>query len=546
LTSHAAYDKLDRGVFTSVSSRPLQSMSTQSRGKQIILQTLICSGASLTFCQVALTQEYERGYADKVQNAVQAVTTVNAHGRYQPSWESLKQYEVPDWYQDAKFGIFIHWGVYSVPAFESEWYPRNMYMEGTESFKHHVESYGPQSQFGYKDFIPLFKAEKFDPDAWAELFRKAGAKYVIPVAEHHDGFPMYDSSLTDWSAAKMGPKRDVVGNLAVAVRKQGLHFGASSHRAEHWFFYEGGKNFHSDVNDARYLGLYGPAMPRRMPGADQDDQPDKAYMDNWLARSTEIVDKYQPEIVWFDWWIEEPAWQPYLKQFAAYYYNRAAEWNRGVAINYKYGSFPDGTAVLDIERGQLEASRALFWQTDTSISIKSWGYINNDTFRSPESLIHQLVDIVSKNGCLLLNVGPKSDGTIPEQAQKILLDMGHWLDANGEAIYGTRPWKVYGEGPTQVTGGSFKDTATKGYTSRDIRFTSKGNLLYAIALAWPDDGRLTIKSLAKGSQYGERNIGNIQLLGSDSKIRWTRDTSGLIVDLPSKKTGQYAFVLKIS
>jgi alpha-L-fucosidase len=156
------------------------------------------------------------------------------------------------------------------------------------------------------------------------------------------------------------------------------------------------------------------------------------------------------------------------------------------------------------------------------------------------------VDIVSKNGCLLLNVGPKSDGTIPEQAQKILLDMGHWLDANGEAIYGTRPWKVYGEGPTQVTGGSFKDTATKGYTSRDIRFTSKGNLLYAIALAWPDDGRLTIKSLAKGSQYGERNIGNIQLLGSDSKIRWTRDTSGLIVDLPSKKTGQYAFVLKIS
>jgi alpha-L-fucosidase len=270
-----------------------------------------------------------------------------------------------------------------------------------------------------------------------------------------------------------------------------------------------------------------------MPGANRDDQPDKAYMDNWLARSTEIVDKYQPEIVWFDWWIEEPAWQPYLQKFAAYYYNRGAEWNRGVAINYKYGSFPDGTAVLDIERGELDTSRALFWQTDTSISVKSWGYIENDTFRSPESLIDELVDIVSKNGALLLNVGPKSDGTIPEPAQKILLDMGRWLSVNGEAIYGTRPWKVYGEGPTRVVGGSFKDTATTGYTSHDIRFTTKGGVLYAISLAWPQDGRITIKSLAKGSQYGDRDIRNIQLLGSDSKIRWTRDANGLAIQLPS-------------
>jgi alpha-L-fucosidase len=507
---------------------------------------LLFSGALLALPYLISGQEYERGYAEKVENAVDAVAKANAHGPYQPSWESIKQYKIPAWYQDAKFGIFIHWGVYSVPAFDSEWYPRNMYMEGTDAFKHHVETYGPQSQFGYKDFIPLFKAEKFDPEAWAELFRKAGAKYVIPVAEHHDGFPMYDCSFTDWSASKMGPKRDVVGELAAAVRKEGLHFGASSHRAEHWFFYEGGRNFHSDVNDARYLGLYSPAMPRRMPGANRDDQPDKAYMDNWLARSAEIVDKYQPEIVWFDWWIEEPAWRPYLQKFAAYYYNRGAEWNRGVAINYKYGSFPDGTAVLDIERGQLDTSRALFWQTDTSISIKSWGYIQDDTFRSPESLIDELVDIVSKNGALLLNVGPKPDGTIPEPAQEILLDMGRWLGVNGEAIYGTRPWKVYGEGPTHVVGGSFKDTATAGYTSQDIRFTTKGGVLYAISLAWPQDGKLTIKSLAKGSQYGDREIRNIQLLGSDSKIRWTRDANGLSIELLSQKTGEYAYVFKIS
>jgi alpha-L-fucosidase len=245
---------------------------------------------------------------------------INAHGPYQRSWESIKQYKIPTWYQGAKFGILIHWGVYSVPSFNSEWYPRNMYMEGTDAFKHHVETYGRQPQFGYKDFIPLLKAEKFDPEAWTELFRKAGAKYVILVAEHHDGFPMYDCSFTDWSASKMGPKRDVVGELAASIRKKALHFGASSHRAEHWFFYEVGRTFHSDVNDARYLGLYSPAIPRRMPGANRDEQPDKYYMDNWLARSTEIVDNYQPEIVWFDWWIEEPAWQPYLQQFAAYYY----------------------------------------------------------------------------------------------------------------------------------------------------------------------------------------------------------------------------------
>lgn len=474
-----------------------------------------------------------------VEADVRSVDEGAARGPFRPRWESLQAYKVPEWYRDAKFGIFIHWGVYSVPAFDSEWYPRNMYLRDSLVFKHHLETYGPQSKFGYKDFIPMFKAEKFDPDGWAELFRKAGARYVVPVAEHHDGFPMYDCDLTDWCAAKMGPKRDVIRALAEAVRRQGLHFGASTHRAEHWWFYNGGTSFDSDVTDPRYAGLYAPAQPDKT-------QPDKAYLDNWLARTAEIVEKYRPEIIWFDWWIEQPVFQPYLERFAAYYYNRGAEWQQGVVINYKHRAFPERAAVLDIERGKLDTIRPWFWQTDTSVSEKSWGYIAEDKFRTADSLVDELVDIVSKNGCLLLNVGPKPDGTIPEEARKILLDIGRWLAINGEAIYGTRPWEISGEGPSKVVGGAFKDTATRSFTGEDIRFTTKGETLYAIALAWPEKGRLLIKSLAAASRLAKWRIKSVELLGYRPSLKWTRGAEGLSIELPSERPGEGAFVFKIS
>ncbi|NLE61196.1 MAG: alpha-L-fucosidase, partial [Planctomycetes bacterium] len=240
--------------------------------------------------------------------------------RFEPTWESLERYQVPQWYLDGKFGIFIHWGVYSVPAFGNEWYPRNMYLQDSKEFKHHLAKYGPHTKFGYKDFIPQFKAEKFDPNHWAEVFRKAGAKFIVPVAEHHDGFAMYDCSLSPWCAAKMGPKRDIVGELAAAVRKQGMVFGLSSHRAEHWWFFDGGMKFDSDVKDPQYASLYGPAQPEKA------SHPDKAFLDDWLARTRELVDKYQPQLVWFDWWIQQPEFAPYLQEFAAYYYNKGAEW----------------------------------------------------------------------------------------------------------------------------------------------------------------------------------------------------------------------------
>ncbi len=330
-----------------------------------------------------------------------------------------------------------------MPGFGSEWYPRKMYQQGTPEFEHHVATYGPQSKFGYKDFIPLFKAEKFDAGEWAKLFKEAGAKYVVPVAEHHDGFPMYDSDLTDWCAAKQGPKRDVIGELADAFRKEGIVVGASSHRAEHWWFFDQGMYFDSDVRDGANAALYGPASNQRT-AESQSEPPDQAFLDDWLLRSCEIVDKYQPQVVYFDWWICQPVFQPYLQRFAAYYYNRGAEWGKPVAINFKEWegrSFPDGTGVFDIERGQSADIRPDFWQTCTSVSKNSWGYIANQDYKDVGDIVDDLIDITSKNGTMLLNIGPKPDGTIPEKEQEMLRAIGGWLAVNGEAIYGTRPWK---------------------------------------------------------------------------------------------------------
>ncbi len=459
-------------------------------------------------------------------------------GPFQPSWTSLEHYNVPDWYLDAKFGIFIHWGLYSVPAFRNEWYPRNMYLQDQPEYKHHLETYGPQKHFGYKGFIPEFTAEKWNPEKWAELFRMSGARYVVEVAEHHDGFALYDCSYSKWNTVKMGPKRDIIGELSLAVRKKGLVFGVSYHRAEHWWFFEGGMQFDSDVKNPKYASFYGPAEP-------QNTQPNDEFLNNWLRRACEIVDKYKPQIFYFDWWIEQPVFQPYLQKFAAYYYNRGKQWNLGVAINYKNNLFPERAAVLDIERGKLGILRPLFWQTDTSICKKSWGYIRDHDYKSAGSIIADLIDIVSKNGCMLLNIAPRPDGTIPEEQQRILLEIGQWLLINGEAIYGTRPWVVYGEGPTQALVGGFKDSVSESYTGQDIRFTTKGDVLYAIALAWPGE-EMIIQSLSTNLRLCTEEIANVQLLGSEKPIEWTRDKTGLKVKMPKQKPCNYAFTLKIT
>jgi alpha-L-fucosidase len=484
----------------------------------------------------------------QVARAVREVDAVVARGPFAPHWDSLAKFKTPAWYEDAKFGVFIHWGVYSVPAFGNEWYPRNMYKQGEKEFAHHVATFGPQSKFGYKDFIPMFKAEKFDARRWAALFKAAGIRYVVPVAEHHDGFPMYDCSFTDWSAAKMGPKRDVVGELAAAARAEGLIFGLSSHRLEHWWFFGEGMKFDSDVKDPRYAGLYGPAADRER-SEKQETPPSQEFLDDWLARTAELVDKYQPQLVWFDWWIAQPAAHTNLQKFAAYYYNRGQEWGKGVAINYKkHGgeSFPDTAGVLDIERGQLANLRPLFWQTDTSVSKTSWGYVSNHEYKTVDSIVDDLVDIVSKNGSLLLNIGPKPDGTIAEPEEAMLREIGQWLAVNGEAIYGTRPFTVYGEGPTAVVEGPFADEKRKPFTAEDVRFTTKGGTLYAIVLDWPASGRVTIRSLARKSPQWKGEIASVDLVGAKAGVKWTRDDAGLQVDLPASRPTPHAFALRIA
>ena len=472
--------------------------------------------------------------------------TTNAT-KYEPTWESLKNYTVPEWYEDAKFGIFIHWGVYAVPAFGNEWYPRNMYLPGSKEFKHHVETYGPQAQFGYKDFIPQFTAAEFDPEGWARLFKEAGARYVVPVAEHHDGFAMYDCSFSRWNAARLGPKRDIIGELAEAVRRQGLVFGLSSHRAEHWWFFDGGLTFESDVQQPRYGDFYGPARPHGAEWRSKDWQPrpDAKFLDDWLARSCELVDKYRPQLFWFDWWIEQAVFEPYRQKFAAYYYNRGEEWQRGVAINYKHEAFPQGTAVYDIERGQLKDLRPYFWQTDTSISKNSWGYVKEQDYKTAADLIGDLVDIVSKNGALLLNIGPRPDGTIPKPEEDILREIGRWLAVNGEAIYGARPWHTFGEGPTEVVEGSFNDTRRPVFTGADIRFTRKGNALYAICLGRPGE-EVTVKSLNVHSTVRADQIADICMLGSLERLAWSQDEAGLKIKTPAGLPDQHAYTFKIT
>lgn len=480
---------------------------------------------------------------EKEQQILSQVEEIIAAGPYEPIWESLMRAPVPDWFRQKKLGIFIHWGIYSVPAKFHEWYSRNMYIPGSPEWSYHRETYGPQDQFGYKDFIPLFRAERFDPEEWMELFQRAGVGYVFPVAEHHDGFQMYHSELSDWNAADMGPHRDVLGELRQSALKRGIELCTSSHRAEHWFFMGHGKEFPSDVQEPLKKGdFYWPAMPE----ADQQDLtsqpwPTEEYLNDWLARTAEIILNYQPSLLYFDWWIQHGAFKPYLKKLAAFYYNCGVRWGRSVQICYKHDAMMFGCGIVEIERGSFSQAKPFPWQTDTAVARNSWCYTDSLDYKTGREIVITLVDVVSKGGNLLLNIGPKADGTIPQGDREILQTLAQWMEVNGEAIHGAIPWRHSQEGPTVQTEGQFQDGAETQYTCQDFRFTVGNGAVYAIALRCPEDGCFTVQALADSGNPSLPNfhglVEKVEILGyCDQRLRWSKDRQGLHVSAPGLRS----------
>ncbi len=473
-------------------------------------------------------------------------------GPYRDDWASLTDFVMPSWFEKAKFGIFIHWGLYSVPAFNNEWYSRNMYIQGSPEFEHHVKTYGPHKDFGYKDFIPLFTADRFDPDFWAETFAAAGAKYVVPVAEHHDGFQMYESGLSVYNAAQMGPKRDILGELKNAFEKKGLIFCTSSHRAEHFWFMGNGKDFDSDIKEPLSCGdFYWPSIPQQPDFQDlfAKPYPTQEFLEDWICRTCEIIDRYQPEILYFDWWIQHEGYKDGLRRIAAYYYNRGVERGHRTAICYKHDAMAFGSGIVDIERGKFADTRPYYWQTDTSVARNSWCYTTSLDYKSSKEIICYLADVVSKNGNLLLNIGPKADGSIPQETLSILQDIGSWLSVNGEAIYNAKPWRYPSEGPTQEIEGQFSDASAVSYTSEDFRFTAGNGCIYAICMQYPSDGCVTIRSLSKSHDANKPNfhgiIRDVEVLGSEEKIDFHADEEGLHFTT-QKVRSDFPVVIKVS
>jgi alpha-L-fucosidase len=458
------------------------------------------------------------------------------------TWDSIRaNYVTPEWFRDAKFGIFMHWGIYSVPAHGSEWYVRYMYGGNPAFLRWHTEHYGPPDKFGYKDFIPFFTAAKWNPDEWAALFKQAGAKYVVPSAEHHDGFSLWDSAINRYNAKNMGPKRDLIGDLGKAVRAQGLKFGMSNHSINHFDFIP--LLPHSDQSDPAWAEFY---------SVDRSPEARQRFNERWVEKNFELIDKYQPDILWFDG-IGRAASDSMKLRVAAHYLNRAAAWGKQVTLSAKYTDYPSG-AVLDYERQGRIHPRGLkpfAWEVDEPIGNK-FAYVTEIQYKPAALLVRRLVDCVSMNGNYLLNISPRADGTIPEPQQERLLAMGRWLRINGEAIYGSRPWTRYGEGPyfdspePEWRPPGPDDPPNESFTGREIRFTTQGDTLYALVMDWPGD-RAVVTALAAGAPYlPAGKIETVELLGHSGTLEFAQDSEGLKVKMPGEKPCDFVYTLKIT
>jgi alpha-L-fucosidase len=467
-------------------------------------------------------------------------------GPFQPTMESLERYECPEWFRDAKFGIWAHWGPQAVPM-DGDWYARGIYEPGNKHYKYHLEHYGHPSEFGYKDIIPLWKAEKWDPDRLMQLYKKAGAKYFVSMGSHHDNFFLWNSKLHKWNSVNMGPKRDVVGEWQKAAQKYGLRFGVSEHLGASFTWFQSSHGADKDGPkagvpydgaDPKYQDLYHfPAEP----GDNGWYSNNPKWQRQWYAEIEELVDNYHPDLLYSDGGV--PFGNEVGLGMIAHFYNNNATLHGGkVEAIYNCKQRSEGRWVEDLERGVMSKIDPHPWQTDTSIG--DWYYNRDWKFRPVSWIIHMLVDNVSKNGNLLLNVVQRPDGSIDPEVERMLEQLAQWNAVHGEAIFGTRPWLVYGESAIKVKGGHFQEDFK--YNSREIRFTTKGPMLYAIALGWPEDGRLVIRSLAKPTSENINNITGISLLGYEGKLEWKQTPEGLFVTLPEKKISEYTAALKIT
>ena len=469
---------------------------------------------------------------------------------YTPTWDSVNQHPAaPEWFQDAKFGIYFHWGVFSVPAYDSEWYPRNMYFGGSKVNKHHVATYGDPSVWPYHNFIngandkagnftefaPKLKSAggNFDPDEWAQLFVDAGAKFAGSVAEHHDGYSMWDSQVNEWNSVDKGPHLNLLQLISSAIRAKNLKLLVSMHHAYNYLGYFQGVPAQSDPSLKKLYGQLSKA---------QEDQ-------LWYDKLKEIIDLAEPDIIYQDVHLDKIG-ETQLLNFLSYYYNQANSWNREVVATYKDG-FNSHGEVFDYERGGPADLTSPYWLTDDSVSSTSWCYTEGIGYYTAPLLLHAMIDRVSKNGTVLLNIAPKADGTIPQGQRDILLGMGDYLKRFGESVYSTRAWTAYGEGPTKMGGGTFMNPNLG--TAQDIRFTrNKANTtLYATVLGWPGSS-LTIKTLSS-SRINLGSLASIQLLDNTAGTyinvpSGTQDASGLKVTLPSSSAPFSApmYVLKLT
>ena len=498
------------------------------------------------------------------------IADLGGEGPYKPTWDSLLQYDAPEWYRDAKFGIWAHWSPQCVPE-AGDWYARKMYMEGSKQYKYHLEHYGHPSKFGYKDLCAQWTLLNWEPDELIERYRKAGAKLFIALANHHDGLDTWDSKHQPWNAASIGPHRDVVGTWATAARNQGLRFGVTVHQARNWWWFQpshgadktgplAGMPYDGDLTAAQGKDQWWQGLdPQRLYGAKHpfNALPDISYVKNFYDRTRDLIDQHDPDLLYFDNSLLPLGWGG--MNIGSYFYNHNLKTRGGKMegiINVK--EVPDRLAkalIADYERGLTSKIMPYAWQSETCIG--DWHY-NCSLFDQPGEYggylqpldaIHWLIDTVSKNGTFILNIPGKPDGTIDSKEVAILDKITDWMQINGEAIYATRPWKVYGEGPDMVKSGSFQGRSVSKLGAKDIRFTrNKANtVIYAIALGWPT-GEFVVQSLGSASATQPGKIEHLQLLGTDEKLKWKQTADGLRVELPRQyhPTTDFAAALKIS